>query len=95
MYTVIVKNYETQAELIRLAVKKVDRLWDVLPALSRKQSESDVLGTGYIGEITDLGISAWTRRGNVIDSTRAESSLEQSKHSRSRCLRMGKQLKQM
>ena len=53
MYTVIVKNYETQAELIRLAVKKVDRLWDVLPALSRKQSESDVLGTGYIGEITD------------------------------------------
>lgn len=90
MYTVIVKNYETQAELIRLAVKKVDRLWDVLPALSRKQSESDVLGTGYIGEITDLGISAWTRRGNVIDSTRAESSLEQSKHQPVKMLKDGK-----
>lgn len=90
MYTVIVKNFETQAEYVTFCVKKVDSPNDVLPVLSRKQSEKDILGIGFTGEITDLGISAWTRRGNVIDSTIAESSLEQSKHQLVKILKDGK-----
>ena len=69
MFTVIIKNYDTGAEMIRLKVKKFDRPSDLIGPINKALETVDLFGMGLGVKVTDLGINAWTHTGNVCDST--------------------------
>ena len=69
MIQVIMKNYDTNAEIFRCKAKRFNRPSDLLPILSMQQAENDILGIGSASYlITDIGINQWTVKGNVLDS---------------------------
>lgn len=76
MFTAIIKNYDTGAEMIRLKVKNFDRPSDLIAPINKALETADLFRTGLGSKVTDLGINAWTQTGNVFDSTNKESFME-------------------
>lgn len=66
MKTIIIRNYDTGKELVRLTTNKLKNLFSLKPILTEAQSKNDVLGLGYTCLITETGIHSFREIGGIM-----------------------------